>query len=64
MTTFKIVMIRHGEKLRLKDSFGSWSDRQLTPRGEDQARTAGRALVEAGYQFDVAHTSQLIRAQV
>ena len=64
MTTFKIVMIRHGEKLRLKDSFGSWCDRQLTPRGEDQARTAGRALVEAGYQFDVAHTSQLTRAQV
>lgn len=64
MRTYKIVMIRHGEKLKLKDSVGSWCDRQLTARGEEQAGTAGRALAEAGYQFDVAHTSELTRAQV
>ena len=47
-------MIRHEEKLRTKDMIGGWSDRQISLRGEEEARTAGRALVEAGYQFDLA----------
>lgn len=31
--------------------------------GEEEAVSAGKALKDAGYQFDVAHTSVLTRAQ-
>lgn len=31
--------------------------------GQDEANAAGKALCDAGYQFDVAHTSVLTRAQ-
>ena len=32
--------------------------------GVEEAHAAGKALKEAGYQFDVAHTSVLKRAQI
>jgi 2,3-bisphosphoglycerate-dependent phosphoglycerate mutase len=31
--------------------------------GKEEAAAAGKALKDAGYQFDVAHTSLLTRAQ-
>ena len=33
-------------------------------KGVEEATAGGKALAEAGYQFDVAHTSLLTRAQV
>jgi 2,3-bisphosphoglycerate-dependent phosphoglycerate mutase len=31
--------------------------------GKEEAAAAGKALKDAGYQFDIAHTSLLTRAQ-
>ena len=38
------------------------SDRELTPRGEHQASTAGRALARLNVEFDACYTSPKVRA--
>jgi 2,3-bisphosphoglycerate-dependent phosphoglycerate mutase len=59
----KLVIIRHGEsewnKLNL---FTGWKDVDLSPKGLDEARAAGRLLRENGYDFDICYTSYLKRA--
>jgi 2,3-bisphosphoglycerate-dependent phosphoglycerate mutase len=47
----------------LKNLFTGWSDVDLSPKGVDEARQAGRRLKAQGLSFDVAFTSALIRAQ-
>ena len=60
---YKIVLIRHGESTwNLENRFTGWTDVDLTPTGEEQARTAGRLLKAEGYAFDLAYTSVLKRA--
>lgn len=60
---YKLVLIRHGESTwNLENRFTGWTDVDLTPTGVEQAKTAGRLLKEAGYDFDVAYTSVLKRA--
>jgi len=62
--TFKIVMIRHGESEWNKlNKFCGWFDAHLSEQGVAEAEAGGKALKEAGYSFDVAHTSLLTRAQ-
>ena len=39
-------------------------DADLSQVGKDEATAGGAALKKEGYQFDVAHTSLLTRAQV
>jgi 2,3-bisphosphoglycerate-dependent phosphoglycerate mutase len=60
---YQLVILRHGEsewnKLNL---FTGWRDCRLSERGVTEARTGGKTLKEAGFQFDVAHTSLLSRA--
>jgi len=64
MATYKIVMVRHGEsEWNSKNLFCGWYDASLADKGVGEAKAAGKALKDAGYQFDVAHTSQLTRAQ-
>ena len=59
----KLVLIRHGESTwNLENRFTGWTDVDLTPTGVEQARQAGRLLKEAGFDFDIAHTSMLKRA--
>ena len=59
----KIVLIRHGESTWNKENrFTGWTDVDLTEKGYEEAREAARLLKEAGFQFDVAHTSVLKRA--
>lgn len=59
----KLVLIRHGESTwNLENRFTGWTDVPLTPKGVEQARSAGRLLAEAGLDFDVAYTSVLKRA--
>jgi 2,3-bisphosphoglycerate-dependent phosphoglycerate mutase len=59
----KLVLIRHGESTwNQEDRFTGWIDVGLTDRGMAEARAAGRALLQAGYGFDVAYTSVLKRA--
>jgi 2,3-bisphosphoglycerate-dependent phosphoglycerate mutase len=59
-----LVLVRHGEsewnKLNL---FTGWKDPDLTAKGVEEARRAGRLLKAAGLGFDVAFTSVLRRAQ-
>jgi len=64
MSTFKIVMIRHGEsEWNQLNKFCGWFDAKLSEKGESEATRGGKALKDAGYQFDIAHTSLLTRAQ-
>jgi 2,3-bisphosphoglycerate-dependent phosphoglycerate mutase len=59
----KVVLLRHGESTWNKENrFTGWHDVDLTDRGRDEAREAGRLLKEGGYVFDVAYTSVLKRA--
>jgi 2,3-bisphosphoglycerate-dependent phosphoglycerate mutase len=60
---YKIVFMRHGESTwNLANRFTGWVDVDLTDKGINEARTAGRVLREAGFNFDLAYTSVLKRA--
>jgi 2,3-bisphosphoglycerate-dependent phosphoglycerate mutase len=59
----KIVLLRHGESVWNKENrFTGWTDVDLSDKGLEEAREAGRVLREAGFTFDVAHGSVLKRA--
>ncbi|CAM3763176.1 2,3-diphosphoglycerate-dependent phosphoglycerate mutase [Polynucleobacter antarcticus] len=59
----QLVLIRHGESTwNLENRFTGWADVDLTPKGTQQAITAGENLRKAGYEFDIAYTSVLRRA--
>ena len=59
----KLVLLRHGESSwNLENRFTGWTDVDLSPKGTEEAREAGRVLKAEGYGFDVAHTSVLKRA--
>ena len=59
----KLVLIRHGESTwNLENRFTGWADVPLTETGIAQAKNAGKLLVAAGFDFDVAYTSMLKRA--
>jgi len=59
----QLVLIRHGESAwNLENRFTGWADVDLTPKGAEQALSAGENLRKAGYEFDVAYTSVLRRA--
>ncbi len=59
----KLVLLRHGEsQWNQENRFTGWVDVPLSARGVEEARTAGRLLAEAGFEFDVAYTSVLRRA--
>ncbi|MCJ2060698.1 2,3-bisphosphoglycerate-dependent phosphoglycerate mutase [Methylobacterium sp. J-048] len=59
-----LVLARHGQsEWNLKNLFTGWRDPDLTDRGVEEARAAGGALKRADYGFDIAFTSELVRAQ-
>ena len=59
-----LVLVRHGEsEWNLRNLFTGWKDIDLTDKGVAEARAAGRRLKALGLSFDVAFTSDLIRAQ-
>ena len=59
----KLVLVRHGEsewnKLNL---FTGWTDVDLSEKGHEEAKAAGKLLKAEGYDFDIAYTSYLKRA--
>ncbi len=58
-----LILLRHGQSTwNLENRFTGWHDVDLTSRGEDEARTGGLLLAEAGLLPDVCHTSLQIRA--
>ena len=59
----KLVLLRHGESTwNQENRFTGWTDVDLSERGRQEARDAGRLLQDDGYRFDVAYTSVLKRA--
>lgn len=59
----KLVLIRHGQSMwNLENKFTGWTDVDLSPKGVEEAKEAGKLLKEKGYTFDVAYTSVLMRA--
>ena len=60
---YKLLLLRHGESAWNKENrFTGWTDVDLSPKGVEEARAAGRLLREDGYRFDLAFTSVLKRA--
>lgn len=59
----QLVLIRHGESEWNKENrFTGWTDVDLSEKGQEEAKEAGRLLKENGYVFDKAYTSYLKRA--
>ena len=59
----KIVLLRHGESAWNKENrFTGWTDVNLTEKGIEEARAAGRLLKSEGFDFDFTFTSVLTRA--
>jgi 2,3-bisphosphoglycerate-dependent phosphoglycerate mutase len=59
----KLVLLRHGQSTwNLENRFTGWTDVPLSELGREEARKAGALLREAGFRFDVIHTSLLTRA--
>lgn len=61
-----LVLLRHGESTwNAENRFTGWTDVDLSPRGENEARSAGRRLAEeraSRLDIQVVHTSVLTRA--
>jgi 2,3-bisphosphoglycerate-dependent phosphoglycerate mutase len=58
-----MVLIRHGESVwNQENRFTGWTDVDLSAKGIDEAKAAGRLLKKHGFQFDCAFTSVLKRA--
>jgi 2,3-bisphosphoglycerate-dependent phosphoglycerate mutase len=63
MSMHKLVLLRHGESVWNKENlFTGWTDVDLSEKGREEAKEAGRLLKEQGYTFDLAYTSVLKRA--
>jgi len=59
----RLVLLRHGESTWNRENrFTGWTDVDLTQKGIEEAKQAGRALRQAGFGFDVAYTSLQKRA--
>ncbi|MDF1611952.1 2,3-diphosphoglycerate-dependent phosphoglycerate mutase [Stygiobacter electus] len=60
---YKVVLLRHGEsewnKLNL---FTGWTDVDLSEKGIEEAKQAGKVLKQESFTFDIAFTSVLKRA--
>ncbi len=60
---YKIVLLRHGESTWNKENrFTGWTDVDLSEKGVEEAKNAGKVLKENGYSFNLAYTSVLKRA--
>lgn len=61
-----LVLLRHGESTwNAENLFTGWADVDLSPKGEAEAREAGRLLLaeaQKGLDLRVVHTSVLTRA--
>jgi 2,3-bisphosphoglycerate-dependent phosphoglycerate mutase len=60
---YRVVLLRHGESTWNRENrFTGWVDVDLSDKGLDEARAAGRLLKAEGFGFDVAYSSLLKRA--
>jgi len=59
----KLVLVRHGQSVwNLENRFTGWTDVDLSEQGILEAKEAGKVLKEKGFEFDIAYTSVLKRA--
>src|SRR5687768_17487043 len=59
----RMVLLRHGESTWNKENrFTGWVDVDLSERGREEAREAGRLMAAERFEFDAAYTSVLKRA--
>jgi 2,3-bisphosphoglycerate-dependent phosphoglycerate mutase len=59
----KLVLLRHGESQWNKENrFTGWTDIDLTLKGTEEAKSAGKLLKTEGFTFNIAYTSVLKRA--
>ncbi len=59
----KLVLIRHGEsEWNRENRFTGWKDVDLSEKGREEAKAAGKLLKAEGFKFDEAYTSVLKRA--
>jgi 2,3-bisphosphoglycerate-dependent phosphoglycerate mutase len=59
----KLVLLRHGQSTwNVANLFTGWTDVDLSDKGREEARQAGRELAATGIRFDCAYTSTLKRA--
>ncbi|MDR1719062.1 MAG: 2,3-diphosphoglycerate-dependent phosphoglycerate mutase [Dysgonamonadaceae bacterium] len=59
----KVVLLRHGESVWNKENrFTGWTDVDLSEKGVEEAKKAGKTLIENGFSFRKAYTSYLKRA--
>ena len=60
----KLVLVRHGQSMwNLENKFTGWTDVELSEKGIEEAKEAGKVLKEKGFEFDLAYTSVLKRAE-
>ncbi len=60
---FRLVLLRHGESTWNKENrFTGWTDVDLSDKGREEAREAGRLMAAEGFAFDIAYTSVMTRA--
>ena len=59
----RLVLLRHGQsQWNLENRFTGWWDIDLSDKGIDEARAAGRLLKDHGFEFDCGFTSVQTRA--
>ncbi|MCO5794167.1 MAG: 2,3-diphosphoglycerate-dependent phosphoglycerate mutase [Blastomonas sp.] len=59
----QLVLIRHGQsQWNLENRFTGWWDVDVTKKGAEEARAAGRLMRDKGLDFDIAFTSLQTRA--
>ncbi|GHB25898.1 2,3-bisphosphoglycerate-dependent phosphoglycerate mutase [Pseudovibrio japonicus] len=59
-----LVLVRHGQsEWNARRIFSGQGDPELTPKGVEEARNAGRTLGSQAIQFDMAYSSTLKRAR-
>jgi 2,3-bisphosphoglycerate-dependent phosphoglycerate mutase len=60
---YKVVLVRHGESTWNKENrFTGWTDVDLSEKGIQEAKNAGKVMKAEGFTFDLAFTSTLKRA--
>ena len=58
-----LILIRHGESVwNLENRFTGWFDVGLTPKGKEEAETAGKLIKNLNIEIDKYFTSYQKRA--
>lgn len=60
---FKLVFVRHG-KTSWADKFTGWTDVDVTPEGIERTKMFAPRLKEAGFTFDLAYTSLILKRAI